>query len=368
MSCNWGVIGAGFIANRALIPAIQSARDARVLAVASLDEQRAQATASAFAIPRIYHDYAALLDDPDVQVVYIALPNHLHREWTIRAARHGKHVLCEKPLAISSVECDEMIDACRQANVLLMEAVMYRFHPRMQSLKAMLDAGEVGELRFLHSAFSFPFNAPGNYRAFPEYGGGALLDTGCYCVNAARWLSGSEPISAKATISYSHDGIDTSASAILRFGEREDTRATQAPATPIHGVGGGEETRATQASPPPIHVHPRPYREAGFTAHIQCSFTAAEYQVIEVIGSRAAITAPLAFTAWRDDAVSLSIHYGGNVKEIAFAPSDPYRLMVEHFTDCVLGRSALLYPPEDGRATMRALEMVRQSAEVLGSG
>jgi xylose dehydrogenase (NAD/NADP) len=319
--CNWGVIGAGFIANRALIPAIQAARDARVLAVASLDEQRAQATASAFAIPRIYHDYTALLDDPDVQVVYIALPNHLHREWTIQAARRGKHVLCEKPLAINAAGCDEMIHACRQANVLLMEAVMYRFHPRMQALKSMLDAGEAGELRFLHSAFSFPFNAPGNYRAFPKYGGGALLDVGCYCINAVRWLSGSEPISAQAVISYSLNGIDTSASAILHF----------------------------------EHC----------TAHIQCSFEAAEYQVIEVVGSRAAITAPLAFTAWRDDAVSLYIQYGGNFKKIDFAPCDPYRLMVEHFTDCVLDRAALLYPPEDGRATMRALEMVRQSVDVL---
>lgn len=319
MSMNWGVIGAGFIANRALIPAIQAAHDARVLAVASLDEQRALSTAARFAIPHVYHDYAALLDDPDVQVAYIALPNHLHREWTIRAAQQGKHVLCEKPLAMNTAECDEMIYACQQAGVLLMEAVMYRFHPRMQALKAMLDAGEAGELHFLHSAFSFPFNAPGNYRAFPEYGGGALLDTGSYCVNAARWLTGSEPISANARISYSPNSVDMSASALLQFGNQ-------------------------------------------LSAHIQCSFVAAEHQVIEVVGSRLAITAPLAFTAWRDEATVLLFQQGGVFEEQTFPPVDPYRLMVEHFMECVLGRTAMLFPPEDGRATMRVLEMIRKSA------
>ena len=321
MPVNWGVLGAGFIANRALIPAIQRSRDARVLAVASLDDQRARATAGRFAIQRLYEDYAALLEDPDVQVVYIALPNHLHREWTIRAAQQGKHVLCEKPLAMSVIECEEMIQACRQAGVLLMEAVMYRFHPRMRALKAMLEAREAGELRFLHSAFSFPFDSPGNYRAFPQYGGGALLDVGSYCVNAARWLSGCEPLAVQAHISYSHDAIDTGASAILQFGE-----------------------------------HP-----AGLTAHIQCSFAAAEHQVIEIVGSSTAITAPLAFTAWHDDTTLLHFQRGAAFEEKTFPPADPYQLMVEHFTDCVLGRASLLYPAEDGRATLRVLEMIKQA-------
>ncbi|GAC1568264.1 MAG: hypothetical protein NVS3B14_16910 [Ktedonobacteraceae bacterium] len=119
MSCQWGVLGAGFIANRALIPAIQQSVHARV-----------QAPAHRFSIERTYNNYQSLLDDPNVQVVYIALPNHLHREWTIRAARAGKHVLCEKPLAMNAAECDAMINVCHESKVLLMEAVMYRFHPR----------------------------------------------------------------------------------------------------------------------------------------------------------------------------------------------------------------------------------------------
>lgn len=325
MPCNWGVLGAGFIANRAVIPALQGSRNARVVAVASRDETRATSTAAQHAIPRIYHDYEALLDDPDVRVVYIALPNSLHREWAIRAAQHGKHVLCEKPFAMNAAECDEMIDACHNARVLLMEAVMYRFHPRMQALKAMLDAGAIGEIRLLHAAFSFPFDAPTNYRAFPEFGGGALLDIGSYCLNAARWFIGREPVSAGSEISYSHNAIDVTASAILKF-----------------------ETFGTRAE----HLKQM--------AHIQCSFEAAEHQVIEVIGSEAAVTAPLAFTAWREDETQLLIQRGGAFEQRVFQPTDPYRLMVEHFSDCVLGRATLLFPPEDGRATMRVLDMLRE--------
>jgi xylose dehydrogenase (NAD/NADP) len=257
-----------------------------------------------------------LLDDPDVQVVYIALPNHLHHEWTIRAAQAGKHVLCEKPLALNAAESDVIISTCHSLKVLLMEAVMYRFHPRMQALKHMIAAGELGELRFIHSAFSFPFDAPGNYRAFPQFGGGALLDVGSYCVNAARWLSGTEPTAIHPVFSYSQNAIDLSASAILEFGP---------------------------------HV----------SAHVQCSFAAAEHQVIEVVGSEAAITVPLAFTAWRDDITALLIQRGALFERREFAPADPYQLMVEHFTDCVLGKASLMYPPEDGRNTLRVLDVLR---------
>src|SRR6266849_4004377 len=219
MYCNWGILGPGFIATRAIIPAIQEVSNSRVLAVASSNKGRSQEVSIRFGIERSYSGYQALLDDPDVDVVYIALPNHLHREWTIRAAEAGKHVLCEKPLAMYAAECNEMIAACQQANILLMEAVMYRFHPRMLYLKQMLLARELGDVRFLHTAFRFNFNAPGNYRAFKQFGGGALLDVGSYCVNAARWLIGSEPVSSQTMISYSPESIDLNTSAILRFSE-----------------------------------------------------------------------------------------------------------------------------------------------------
>lgn len=320
MVCNWGVLGAGFIANRAMIPAIQHSFQARVLAVASRDEQRGRETAQRYSIERVYNNYEALLDDSDVQVVYIALPNHLHREWAIRAAHAGKHVLCEKPLALNAAECDAILSTYHSLKVLLMEAVMYRFHPRMQALKQMIAAGEFGELRFMHTAFSFPFDAPDNYRAFPQFGGGALLDVGSYCVNAVRWLSGSEPGAIHSVFSYSRNAIDLSASSMLEFGPH-------------------------------------------LSAHIQCSFAAAEHQVIEIVGSEAAITAPLAFTAWRDDTTALLIQRGGAFERREFAPADPYQLMVEHFTDCVLGKASLMYPPEDGRNTLQVLDELKARIE-----
>jgi predicted dehydrogenase len=301
-----------------MIPAIQQVPGACLIAVASSNEERSREVAFRFGIERAYHGYQALLDDPDVNVVYIALPNHLHCEWTIRAALAGKHVLCEKPLAITAAECDKMITACRQANVLLMEAVMYRFHPRMRYLKQLLEAGEFGDIRFLHAAFSFPFDAPSNYRAYAQFGGGALLDVGSYCVNAARWLIGSEPDTTKTMTSYSRKIIDLSTSAILSF-------------------------------------------EEDVMAHIQCSFTAAEHQTIEVVCTSGAVTAPLAFTAWREDRTILVIQRGIEFERREFIPADPYQLMVKHFTECVIEEKPLLCPPEDGRATVHVLDMLRDS-------
>ena len=316
MDCNWGILGPGFIATHAIIPAIQEVSNSRILAVASSNEERSREVALRFGIERFYSDYQALLDDPDVDVVYIALPNHLHREWTIRAAAARKHVLCEKPLAMNAAECNEMITACQQANVLLMEAVMYRFHPRILYLKQMLLARELGDVRFLHAAFSFNFNAPGNYRAYRQFGGGAILDVGSYCVNAARWLIDSEPVSSQAIISYNQESIDLNTSAILRFSE-------------------------------------------DVSAHIQSSFVAAEHQVIEVVGTTGAVTAPLAFTAWRDDTTILLIQRGAVFEQREFAPSDPYKRMVEHFTTCVMEKTPLLYPAKDGWANLRVLDMLR---------
>ena len=323
MQCNWGILGPGYVATRAVIPAIQRVPNAHVLAVASSNKERAQAASTQFGIERSYNSYKALLANPDVHAVYIALPNHLHREWTIHAARAGKHVLCEKPLARNALECDEMIAACREARVLLMVAVMYRFHPRMIHLKHMLTAGELGHIRFLHAAFSFPLNAPANYRNYPEFGGGALLDVGTYCINAAHWLIGAEPQDIQAYVSYSQN-LDMSTSAVLRF-------------------------------------------ERDVFAHIQCSFAATEHQVIEVVGSTAAITAPLAFTAWRDDPTVLLIQRGGVFDRIEFAPADPYQAMVAHFTDCALGQATLLYPPEDGRATVYVLDTLKDRTNRNGS-
>ncbi|MFL5626986.1 MAG: Gfo/Idh/MocA family protein, partial [Ktedonobacteraceae bacterium] len=266
MLCNWGIIGPGFVATRAILPAMLRVPQARSLAIASRSSERAQAVSQQFGIERVYLDYQALLNDPDIHAVYIALPNHLHHLWTLRAAEAGKHILCEKPLAMNAPECAEMIAACQQAGVLLMEAVMYRFHPRMLFLKQMLENGALGELRFLHAAFSFPFNTPNNYRTQQEYGGGALLDVGSYCINAARWLIASEPQHMQGFIRR-NDAIDVDTQALLTFAN-------------------------------------------AVSASIQCSFAAAEHQVIEVVGTSGVVTASQAFTAWIGDSTMLLLQQG----------------------------------------------------------
>lgn len=317
MTCNWGILGAGFVATRATIPAIQCSRNGHVWALASRDLARAQALAVQWQIDRVYDDYQALLADPAVDAVYIALPNHLHHPWTLRAARAGKHVLCEKPLARSLPEAEQMLEACQQAGVQLMEAAMYRFHPRMQRLKDLLTSGTLGRPRFLHSAFSFPFKDTENYRNSPAYGGGALLDVGCYCVNALCWLSEALPTSIRAFTSYREtSGIDLESSALLRFPN-------------------------------------------GSLGHMQCSFVAAEYQSIEIVGSQGALVAPLAFTAWRDDATLLHLQRDGRCSDEHFEPADPYQLMVEHFADVLHGEDSLAYSPQEAMQILTVLDTIR---------
>jgi xylose dehydrogenase (NAD/NADP) len=332
MVCRWGILGPGFVARRAMLPALRACENAQVLAVASRDPDRAATTAAQFGIERVYSDYQTLLVDADIDSVYIALPNHLHCEWTVRAAQAGKHVLCEKPLALNPAECDTMIAACQQAGVLLMEAAMYRFHPRMQALKSLLDAGEIGDVRCLHAAFSFPFAAPDNYRSFPGYGGGVLLDVGSYCINAACWFMPGVPQSAQAYISYSRDiDIDMDVNALLRFTSRRNA---------------SQDTLEESI------------------AHIECSFAAAEHQVLEIVGSNGAITAPLAFTAWKDDATMLVLQHGTSFAQRNFAPADPYQLMAEHFMNCMSRKEELRYPPSIGRETLRVVEIVRNAGRL----
>src|SRR5215472_14688697 len=153
-SIRWGVLGVANIGVRTVIPAIQRAPNARLTAIASRTPARAEDAARRLGIPRAHGSYEALLADPEVEAVYIPLPNSLHREWTIRCAEAGKHVLCEKPLALSSAECDEMIAACKEHRVLLMEAFMYRFHPRTAEVARLVRAADLGEVRMVRAAFT----------------------------------------------------------------------------------------------------------------------------------------------------------------------------------------------------------------------
>jgi predicted dehydrogenase len=213
----------------------------RVEAIASRTQSKAAAAAEELAIPRAYGSYEALLEDEAIEAVYIPLPNHLHLDWTLAAASAGKHVLCEKPLALSSADAHRMVEVSKQAGVLLMEAFMYRLHPLWQEVQRLVGSGTIGDLVAFQSFFSYRNLDPTNIRNQTEAGGGALLDIGCYPVNAARMLFGSEPEDVKAMIRRHRDfGTDILTSAMLDFGGRHATFTVSTMLEPdqrVHLVG-----------------------------------------------------------------------------------------------------------------------------------
>ncbi|MGP1675228.1 MAG: Gfo/Idh/MocA family protein, partial [Candidatus Limnocylindrales bacterium] len=214
-----GVMSTADIALQKVIPGMRRADRVEVAAIASRVPAHAKAVADRLGIPRAHGSYAELLADPDVDAVYIPLPNHLHAEWTIAAAHAGKHVLCEKPLAMTAMDAERMADACAAAGVRLMEAFMYRLHPSWVAVREMVRSGRIGRLTAVQSWFSY-FNAdPTNIRNIRGYGGGALYDIGCYNVNLSRLLFEGEPTRIAASVTRDPaTGVDVLTSAILEFG------------------------------------------------------------------------------------------------------------------------------------------------------
>ncbi|GIW06884.1 MAG: oxidoreductase [Dehalococcoidia bacterium] len=313
----WAVLGPGFVATRAVMPAIARSRNGAVYAVASRDRARAEAAARPFDAPRAYGSYFEALDDPSVDGIYLALPNHLHAEWTMRAARAGKHVLCEKPLATRAGEAEAVVAACREQGVLLMEAVMYRFHPRSRRIEAIIGAGQIGEVRSIQAAFTFPLRSTTTYRLNEEEGGGALLDVGSYGVNAARWIAGREPLRVSAF--QRANGIDWRTDGLLAF-------------------------------------------SAGLTAHLVAAFDAVEHQSLTILGADGEISLRHAFTAWRQDETTLHVRTASGDSVLTFPPADPYQLMVEQFVAAARGEEPPLLPPEDGLKSVRVLDALRRAA------
>src|SRR6266545_2154521 len=185
----WGLLSTARI-NRAVLAGVRQTDRAEVVAVASREQQRADDYAREHGIERAHGSYEALLDDPDVEVIYVSLPNSLHVEWSVRALEAGKHVLCEKPFDRGPREVERAFDAADQAGRLLMEAFMYRHHPQTKKLQEVVAAGAIGELRHLRSSFSFTLDNPEDVRLAPELDGGSLMDVGCYCLSISRLLAG----------------------------------------------------------------------------------------------------------------------------------------------------------------------------------
>lgn len=212
----WGLLSTARI-NRAVIPVLQSSHRNQLLAVASRSEENARSYAEEWNIPRAHGSYQALLDDQEIDVIYISLPNSLHTEWTIRAAQAGKHVLCEKPLALSVEEVKAIESAARRAGVVVAEAFMYRHHPQTSRVKSMIQEGAIGKARFIRGSFTFNISSENDVRLDPELGGGSVWDVGCYPISYARYIMGEEPLSAFGWQATSTSGVDEYFSGQLIF-------------------------------------------------------------------------------------------------------------------------------------------------------
>lgn len=315
----WGILGCAAIAEKAFIPAIKKSRNAELLAIASRDINKARAWAGKFGIPEAYGSYEKLLEDPAVEAVYNPLPNHLHFPLTVAALEAGKHVLCEKPLALNSVEAGHMFYKAERRGRLMMEAFMYRFHPRLIKAKELVDSGLIGIPRLIRASFNFIFERePENYRWYPEYGGGALYDVGCYTINAARLFFSAEPeeILARAHLD-EKTGIDLTTSLLCIF---------------------------------PGSRH----------ALLTCSFELPFESRLEVCGPNGRIILDRAFSAKHFE-TEIQIIRSDRTETIKFPPADQFQLMIEHFSDCILGRSQPLIDLKDSTGNMMVItEALRQ--------
>jgi xylose dehydrogenase (NAD/NADP) len=216
----WGILGAATIAEGAVIPAIQQSELGELTAIASRNIEKSKRLADKFQISKYFDNYDDLLADESIDAVYIPLPNHLHHEWTIKAAKAGKHVLVEKPASLNASLTAEMVNACNAAGVNFTEAFMYRYHLRYAMIKQIVDSGEIGELQGIQGSFTFFYDGdPQNYRLDPSMGGGSLYDIGVYPVSAARLFFGTEPEAATVHALFKEEfgGVDMMASGVLEF-------------------------------------------------------------------------------------------------------------------------------------------------------
>ncbi|MBI3972679.1 MAG: Gfo/Idh/MocA family oxidoreductase [Chloroflexi bacterium] len=318
----WGILSTARIARQRFIPGVRSGAEGEVVAIASRDAAKAQAVATELGIPHAHGSYEALLADPEVDAVYIGLPNGLHPEWTIKAAQAGKHVLCEKPLARRAADARRMVEACRQAGVLLMEAFMNRLHPQHARVLELIKDGAIGEPAIIRASFCFLMapdrRAGGDVRLQRDLEGGALMDVGCYAVNAARYLFGAEPVevSAQQRVDPAF-GVDTAFAAVLRFpGDR--------------------------------------------LALVDGSFDAAGTQRYEIAGPGGTIAVERAYTPPHAP-VTIAITQGGRQRTEDIPAVDQYALEADHFARSVCA-GRLLPPAEDGLAQAAVIEALYRSA------
>ena len=320
----WGVLSTARIATTKVIPGMRMAEHVEVTAIASRALDGAREAASKLGIGMAYGSYEELLDDPDVDAVYIPLPNHLHVPWSLRALDAGKHVLCEKPIGLDAAESERLLEAARRRPELkVMEAFMYRLHPQWLRARQIVRGGGIGELRSVDSTFTYYNVDPDNVRNRAGIGGGGLMDIGCYNISSARWLFGAEPKRVSAVVEMDPTfGVDRLVSAILEF-------------------------------------------DAG-TATFTCATQLAPYQRVNVLGTTGRVEIDLPFNPLPGEPSRLRHQRGGEVEEIATEPSNQYTLQAEAISLAILEDRAVPTPLEDAVANMRVIDAVFASARSGG--
>ena len=314
---HFGVLSTAKIGITKVIPAMQKGEHTEVVAIASRSAEKAREVAHNLGIPRWHGSYDALLKDPNVDAVYNPLPNDQHVSWSVRALEAGKHVLCEKPIALSAAEGRILVEAARRhPHLKVMEALMYRHHPRWLKTKELVETGEIGELRAIQVFFSFYNDDPGNIRNSSARGGGALMDIGCYPISMSRWLFNAEPKRVFGlVVNDPHLGVDRLVSAILDF-----------------GVG-----------------------QATFT----CSTQIAHFQLAHLAGAKGHIElAEAALNPPNDRPSVIRLHRDGEVQRLEIDASDQHRIQGDCFAEAILNDTQVPIPLEDAVRNMEVIDAI----------
>ncbi len=321
----WGILSTANIGVKRVIPAIIASERGVVAAIASRDGDRAARIAAGFGIARSYGSYQQLLEDPKIDAIYNALPNHLHVEWTIKALQAGKHVLCEKPIGLDAAQAQAILAARDRSGLHVIEAFMVRYHPQWHRVRSLVQAGRIGTVRAIQSAFVFSVLDPNNVRNRPDIGGGALYDVGCYPIVTARYLFGTEPNRAIALVDRDPLlGVDRVTSGLLAFPD------------------GGQLT---------------------FCSALQL----APYQRVVVLGAEGRIEISVPFTPQKEHGCRLVIDSGKALDGSSavfeeFAPVDQYGVQCDVAAAVFRGETAQEFPIEDAIANMRVIDALYRSA------
>ena len=313
----WGFLSTAKI-NHALISPLRVSKRNQLVAIASRSDEKAKAYAKKWEIPRAYGSYEALLADPEIDVIYNSLPNHLHADWTIKALKAGKHVLCEKPLGLTASDVDKMFATAKESGRVLTEAFMYRHHPQTLKVKEIVESGVLGKLRFLRGSFTFTLNREGNYRFSKDMGGGSIWDVGCYPISYTRMLLGTSPVEVFGWQVSGQEGIDQSFVGQMRFPE-------------------------------------------GILAQFDSGFQSPFRTEMEIIGSLGTLFIPNPFRPGKNEEILLKKN--DKVEKIKIRGQELYLGEVEDMADAILLGKAPRVSLEDSRENTRTIQALLESAK-----